>query len=234
MDFSAEGILERMRSRLKSEDTKLEGSFSMDNLQAVSEELAMFYNMLIVPAFEKLEEKEKDMATSGNERHYIRWAKEAVDGSGNKIVGNAKVKAVRDGTGLVTVAILTTEAKSPTTEQIKLVQDYIDSNKPIGAKPQVVAATGIEVNIDCTLSLKSGFSAETIKDEIIKVVGLYFVEVAFWAENGILNYYKVSNLISGINGVNVIESLTINGNKENIEIDYDKFFLLKGVVVNGT
>ena len=40
MDFSAEGILARMKAALKNEDTKMEGSFSMDNLQAVAEELA--------------------------------------------------------------------------------------------------------------------------------------------------------------------------------------------------
>ena len=33
MDFSAEGILARMKAALKNEDTKMEGSFSMDNLQ---------------------------------------------------------------------------------------------------------------------------------------------------------------------------------------------------------
>ena len=36
MDFSAEGILARMKAALKNEDTKMEGSFSMDNLQAVA------------------------------------------------------------------------------------------------------------------------------------------------------------------------------------------------------
>ena len=35
MDFSAEGILARMKAALKNEDTKMEGSFSMDNLQEI-------------------------------------------------------------------------------------------------------------------------------------------------------------------------------------------------------
>ena len=48
MDFSAEGILARMKGALKNEDTKMEGSFSMDNLQAVAEELARLDAMRIV------------------------------------------------------------------------------------------------------------------------------------------------------------------------------------------
>ena len=72
MDFSAEGILERMKASLRNEDTKMEGSFSMDNLQAVSEELARFDSMRIIPLMNTLTDKEDDMGTSGNERHYDR------------------------------------------------------------------------------------------------------------------------------------------------------------------
>lgn len=106
MDFSAEGILARMKAALKNEDTKMEGSFSMDNLQAVAEELARLDAMRIVPLMNTLTDKEEDMGTSGNERHYVRWAKEATDAEGNVIVGNAKVDTPRDGTGLVSIAIL--------------------------------------------------------------------------------------------------------------------------------
>lgn len=82
MDFSAEGILARMKAALKNEDTKMEGSFSMDNLQAVAEELARLDAMRIVPLMNTLTDKEEDMGTSGNERHYVRWAKEATDAEG--------------------------------------------------------------------------------------------------------------------------------------------------------
>ena len=54
MDFSAEGILARMKAALKNEDTKMEGSFSMDNLQAVAEELARLDAMRIVPLMNTL------------------------------------------------------------------------------------------------------------------------------------------------------------------------------------
>ena len=110
MDFSTEGILAKMKADLKNEDTKIEGSFSMDNLQAVAEELARLNAMRIVPLMNILADKEDDMGTSGNEKHYVRWAKEATNAEGERIVGNAKVNAIRDGTGLVSIAILTVEA----------------------------------------------------------------------------------------------------------------------------
>ena len=151
MDFSAEGILARMKAALKNEDTKMEGSFSMDNLQAVAEELARLDAMRIVPLMNTLTDKEEDMGTSGNERHYVRWAKEATDAEGNVIVGNAKVDTPRDGTGLVSIAILTVDAKPPTEEQIAFVQEYINSMRPVGADPVVDAAESIPIVIFAAL-----------------------------------------------------------------------------------
>ena len=42
LEWSASDILARLKAGLKNEDTRIEGSFSMDNMQAVSEELARY------------------------------------------------------------------------------------------------------------------------------------------------------------------------------------------------
>lgn len=49
VDFSASAILQRMRDGLKNPVNKLEGGFCMDNLQAVSEEMARINMMEIQP-----------------------------------------------------------------------------------------------------------------------------------------------------------------------------------------
>lgn len=49
VDFSASAILQRMRDGLKNQVNKLEGGFCMDNLQAVSEEMARINMMEIQP-----------------------------------------------------------------------------------------------------------------------------------------------------------------------------------------
>lgn len=51
----------------QNEDSRIEGSFTMDNLQAVSEELARFNAMLIAPLQDELAAQGSDMGTSGNE-----------------------------------------------------------------------------------------------------------------------------------------------------------------------
>ncbi len=232
MDFTTDGILNRMKYALKSEDTRIEGSFTMDNLQAVSEELARFNAMRIVPLMNTLSDKEDDMGTSGNEKHYVRWAKEATDSSGHTIVGNAKVDAPRDGTGFVSIAIITTEAKTPTDEQIRIVQDYINGKRPIGADPVVSAAESIQISINCNVKLKSGYTVETVKNQINDSLKSHLLEIAFLSGELVLNYYTISNKISSIEGVKNIESLLINNGKESITVSYNKYFELKELIIN--
>ena len=133
MDFTADGILARMKGSLKNEDSRIEGSFTMDNLQAVSEELARFNAMLIAPLQDELAAQGSDMGTSGNEKHYVKWAKEATNAQGKRVAGNAKVSSPRDGTGNVYIAIVSTTAQAPTEEEIRIVQEYINTKRPVGA-----------------------------------------------------------------------------------------------------
>lgn len=227
MDFSAEGILARMRADLKNEDTKIEGSFSMDNLQAVSEELARFNAMRIIPLMNALTCKENDMGTSGNEKHYVRWAKEAVDDKGRRIVGNAKVHAPRDGTGYVAIVILTVDVRKPTNEEIKAVQEYIDSMRPVGANPVVLAAENVQVQISGVMKKESGYTEETVKNNVKKSLSKYFSEIAFQEERMELNYFAVSRVIGSTEGVQEIKSLLINGKQESLKVEYNKYFALE-------
>ena len=233
MDFSAEGILARMKAGLKNEDTRMEGSFSMDNLQAVSEELARFNSMRIIPLMSTLADKEDDMGTSGNEKHYVRWAKEAVDAQGQRIVGNAKVNAVRDGSGLVSIAVLTGQAMPPTEEQIAIVQEYINGKRPVGAEPVVSAAEGIDITIACSVKKKSGYTDETVKQNIKRVLQSYFTAIAFQPGLASLNYYTVCSILSAeAEGISELETLTVNGRQESITAEYNKYFTLKEVLAD--
>ena len=232
MDFNVEGILARMKADLKNEDSKMEGSFSMDNLQAVAEEVARLNAMRIVPLMAALVDKEDDMGTSGNERHYIRWAKEAVDVAGNKIVGNARVSAPRDGTGDVYIAIVTTNVDSPTDIEISIVQEYIDSMRPVGANPIVSAAVSVPIRITGVVSSEPGYTSSTIYSNIKKALTEYLAKIAFQSATAELNYFTVNNIIGGADGVKEIHSLTVNGEKESVTIDYDKYFSLEGLEID--
>lgn len=234
MDFSAEGILARLKGELKNGDTHMEGSFTMDNLQAVAEELARINAMLAVPIMGMLEEREDDMGTSGNERHYVRWAKEATDAGGDRIVGNAKVDSPRDGTGFVSIAVIARDVRSPTEEEIGIVQRYIDSMRPVGADPVVSAAESVPVLVEVTARRKAGYSAEAVESNLEKVLRAYMSEIAFRPGNAELNYYTVSMLLGGAEGVSEIRSLTVNGAKESVTVDYNKYFALEELRVDVT
>ena len=71
MEFTATEILARLKMGLKNEDTRIEGSFSMDNLQAVAEELARYNSMLIKPLWDEIDLRIEEVITSGNENHYV-------------------------------------------------------------------------------------------------------------------------------------------------------------------
>lgn len=204
----------------------------MDNLQAVAEEMARLNAMRIVPLMTTLTDKEDDMGTSGNEKHYIKWAKEAVDADGQKIVGNAKVNKVRDGTGLVSIAILTKNAQPPTEEQILIVQKYIDGKRPIGACPIVAAAEGIDICMACTVKSAAGYADDLIRQSIKKRLQTHFTEIAFQTGVLSLNYYLLGNIISTTDGVMELDGLTVNGKQDSITAEYNKYFILAEVIVN--
>jgi uncharacterized phage protein gp47/JayE len=234
MDFSAEGILARMKESLRNDDTKIEGSFTMDNLQAVSEELARINTMRIVPLMSLLTDREDDMGTSGNERHYVQWAKAARDSEDKQIVGNAKVEAPRDGSGLVYIAILTVDAQPPSEEQIGYVQNYINNMRPVGAEPIVIAAEGIQIRITCSVKKMPGYTDDTVRSQIKNYVSSYFTEIAFQSGLISLNYHRIGYIISTTSAVKELDILKINGGQDSIAAEYDKYFVLEEMIIDVT
>ena len=213
MDFTADGILARMKGSLKNEDSRIEGSFTMDNLQAVSEELARFNAMLIAPLQDELAAQGSDMGTSGNEKHYVKWAKEATDAQGKRVAGNAKVSSPRDGTGNVYIAIVSTNGPGTYGRRNPDCAGVYQYETACGANPVVSAAESIDVTIVCEIHKTAGYTEETVKSQIQADVQAHFLEIAFQSGVISLNFFKVSNIISAVNGVSEVVDLTINGKR---------------------
>jgi hypothetical protein len=49
-----------------------------------------------------------------------------------------------------------------------------------------------------------------------------------------LNYYKISNIISGVDGVKEVGILKVNGAQDSITAEYNKYFALQELTVNVT
>ncbi len=235
MEFTTDGILERLKSDLKSDTSKIEGSFTMDNLQAVSEELARFYAMLIVPIKEEIADRKDEVSTSGNERHYVQWAKEVTDASGKKVIGNARAYGVRDGSGEVNLALISINADAPNEATVQLVKDYIQLQRPVGAVPVIAAAQGIPIRIHASVELKEGYDIPDVKPAAQAAIQAYFVEIAFKKKTTALNYARIGTIINGIEGiVDIDDDYTVNEARESIPADYDEYFVLEGLILNGS
>ena len=217
LEWSASDILARLKAGLKNEDTRIEGSFSMDNMQAVSEELARYNSMLIKPLWDEIDLRIDEVITSGNENHYAFWARQVENAEGKRVIGSARVHGVRDGSGIVHVALLTPEAGAPTPDVV------------------IRAAEAVEVTINGIIELQEGADMESVRAQAGKEVKSYLAEVALEGKKEtVLNYYRIGMLIGGTPGVKEIVEYTVNEGGESMTADYDQFFTLKGLTLNAS
>lgn len=226
MQFDAESSMLRMRDALKNPGNKLEGGFCMDNIQAVAEEIGRLSEMELALVKETIAKGQEEMITSGNETHYVYWAKQ-IDG-----VGSARARGERDGSGVVYVAILSDEATEASQELLEAVADYIDTQRPVGAHPIVIAAESINVTVEATVILRPGYTAEDIQTQAAQELKRWMVDIAFNKENTSLSYTKVGSILYSIAGIDDIPAYTINGERDSIQGDFDNYFSLEEVAIN--
>lgn len=223
MDFDAVSVCKRMQDDLQNPTNKIEGGFCMDNLQAVAEEFARFNSQYIIPLKAKIAESKEELITSGNENHYIYWAKK-VPG-----VGNARAVGVRDGSGEVMVSIVTEQAETPSEELLKQVADYIEEQRPVSAKPIIVAASSVSIRVSGAVSLKPGYTVEEVAEVFKRRLQSHLLEIAFSKKNPNLSYHLVGSILFAVDGVSDVPDYTINGARESIAGTYDQFFRLEEV-----
>lgn len=233
MEFTQSEILARLKSGLKNGDSRIEGSFSMDNLQAVSEELARIAQMQVQPLWNEMEKNIAETITAGNERYYEFLAMQTEDADGQKLVGNARAHGVRDGSGLINISIITPETEVPPAGTVQLVTDYINEQRLVGAKPVVSVGKMIEVTVSGTVQLQEGADITVIRSQVQSDIREYLRELSMSdEETTTLNYYRVGIIISAIAGVSEVTDYRVNDGMESITADFSQFFSLKGLVLN--
>jgi uncharacterized phage protein gp47/JayE len=153
------------------------------------------------------------VATDGNTSQYERWCNE-FDG-----IGNAKVFPLWNGDNTVKVSILSASNQAATPTLIEDFQNYLDPGitgmgdgvAPIGAFVTVTTATEVPINVSATVKMKAGYSdTSTIATELSK----YFSEISY--EKSMLPYMNVGATILGVEGVEFISDLLVNGATEDI------------------
>lgn len=147
-----------------------------------------------------------------------------------KGVGDCKVYRCPRGGGTVDVVIITSEHKPPSEELVEDVQNVLMPKRdgigglgvaPIGHDVLVKGVTAKPINITMTLYLEPNVTFDQLKDQITKAITFYFEELAkTWAKNEFLTVRTahVLSQVLKVNGVNDITNVTINGDRERIEL----------------
>lgn len=232
MEFTTSDILARLKADLKNEDTRIEGSFSMDNLGAVSEELARLNAMRIKPLWDEIETRILEVVTSGNERHYEYWALQPQGSDGSPILGSARAQGVRDGSGVVNIACVAANGTAPDDATLKAVADYIETVRPVGAKPILRAGAMIDINISCTAVITDGADIAVAKTEAATKIREYMARLMLERGGSTLNYYKIVSMLNETSGIKEITDCTVNGGRSSMTGTFAEFFSLKEVTIN--
>lgn len=163
---------------------------------------------------------------SGNANSYIYWAKQV---SG---VGNARCIPLWNGAGTVKVVILSSNGTAPDDTVIKNVADYIEAQRPIGAKVTVSKAEAKEIIIDCTIKASAGYRLTDVQTEANRIIREYLTGIAYEEESKVLSYFKISDLIFNVEGVSDVLDYTVNGGKQSIMAEAAEFFSLSEITLH--
>lgn len=153
-------------------------------------------------------------ATSGNEAHYILWAKE-VEG-----VGDVKVVPLWDGPGTVKVVIIDDNKETASEELLNKTYKYIESKRPVGADVTVTSAKVKDILVEADIKLAQGYLMRDVKHEFENKLDIYRQDISF--KENYVSRAKIGSLLLSINGVLDYENLRINDSIENISLESEE------------
>ena len=183
-------------------------------------------------------EKIRRPITSGNRNHFIYWAKQVPGVGGAKCLG-----AEICGAGKVKVIILSDKYSAPDEVVLDNVEAHIEAQRQIGADVTVVAATPKAVTVVVTVTVASGHNITDIRQNVQTALQSYIDSVnredfdtapVRGDENrkSSISYYRIGDLIFGVDGVADIISYTLNGQLASLTSDYEEYFTLEEVEIS--
>lgn len=188
---------------------------------------------------ERIFEKIRRPITSGNRNHYIYWAKQVSGVGGAKCLG-----AEVCGPGQVRVIVLSEQFEAPDEVILGNVQNYIEEERPIGASVTVRAPAPVPIYVEIVVKLAAGYDLANIRVAIWESLRGYVIDVNRKDFNipptrndetgeSYISYYRIGDLIFGVDGVVDIITYTLNGGLSSISSGYEEFFILREVKVLG-
>jgi uncharacterized phage protein gp47/JayE len=184
-------------------------------------------------------EKIRRPITSGNRNHYIYWAKQVSGVGAAKCLG-----AEVCGAGKVKVILLSDHYAAPDKVILDKVAAHIEDERTVGADVTVVAATPKPVGVAVSVKVASGYNIVDIRQNVQAAIQEYIDRVNREDFNtapvlhdeerkSSISYYRIGDLIFGVEGVADIVSYTLNGEIESLTSSYEEFFMLQEVDISG-
>lgn len=194
------------------EENQLKLVLDMPAITSISH--AKFFNGINIESLEQLQErffeKLRKPSSSGNIADYERWAK-SIDG-----VVQVKVYTPDDSKGTVKIVASGEKGAKLGDEVVAELTKTIKELAPIGAKPNVQTTLPKEINVTLRgFVTDSEFDYEDIKKKVKAVIEAYFEDVE---PDSTIYVNKIVGLVMGVDGVNDVSSVTINGGSGNIKL----------------
>jgi uncharacterized phage protein gp47/JayE len=169
---------------------------------------------------ERLLQRVRNQATSGNAAHYKLWAMESEG------IGDAKVFPLWNGPGTVKVVVLDQNKRAPAAGAVAEAAAHIEQARPIGAAVTVEAAEEVPVDVSVEVTLTGSGTLAAVKASIVKGIQEYLKSLAF--VDPVVRYTRIANIILDA-GVQDYSALTVNGGTSNVTIE-DGTVAVPGIV----
>lgn len=162
-------------------------------------------------------------ATDGNLNQYSRWCDE-YEG-----IGNHKVIPLWNGDNTVKVSILSVSNRAASNELINEFQEYLDpgvtgmgdGKAPIGAFVTVSTASEVPINVSANVTMRDGYSDTSVINVALEN---YFADISY--RKNTVAHMNVGAVILGVEGVDTISNLKINGGTADIIIGNEEIPVL--------
>lgn len=160
------------------------------------------------------------ISTGGNQDDYNNWAEE-VPG-----VGLAKTIPLWDGPGTVKVLVVDEARTAAPGPLVTTVQEYIDGLRPIGHDVTVDAPMFTAIDVAATLTIAPGYNTADVEESVEAAITAYLFGLAFneayaAAVSNDVRYAVIVATIAGVDGVQDVTSVTVEGGTSDVAIAAD-------------
>lgn len=170
--------------------------------------------------------KVQNNSTSGNVNHFKQWCL-SVTGVGSAKIYECTNADGKKENGCVLCVITDSNHRAASEELIKEIEDYIETERPVGATVYVISSTELAINVNVSLVIDTiSYTIDQVKATINEALVNYFVELDEDTTTNYVSINKINSIIMGCAGVKDINTLTINGGNANVDVPVNSVAVL--------